>query len=540
MSLPSPIPDNPTRWDGWRNYNADNFYLRLCLEFDSNPSNHQIEEHCRQLLVWWQKKLPLKNQPSNPLAQMLRSAMDEAPHFLVEARTDLINPESRRLIDEKLRARMKQNALVEFGKYLAFSITDGLLTKQDESNLYQIGVSSGLEQEEMQALVDSELEKNGAQRKTDDPPPSEPATAAPPPQSQDPFDEFRRMLLLSGLDADLTDDQRDALCNMGENLGLTGGQAEDLIDEYIEKIEDNLLKPANPQDRDPLAARKPAPGVLEKAQPAQVATAKTAVKSASLAISPLVRAQEKSKYPNFTNMVGLEMLLVTSGNFYMGSNAAAAAPSEQPVTQVAQTCFYISRFPVTNWLYEKFDPSHSGKRLSKAGDDHPVVYVSSVDAIHFCQWLSARDRKKYRLPTEAEWEYAARGIDGRSYPWGEELSRGDLANLADRNTNFPWRDNDIDDGYAETSPVGSYPHGISPFGAEDMAGNVWEWCLDFLEPYKGKEVRNRRGPTVGSKRVYRGGSWKSRAASLRTTARGFNTPDYVSGDVGFRIVCECE
>jgi formylglycine-generating enzyme required for sulfatase activity len=167
--------------------------------------------------------------------------------------------------------------------------------------------------------------------------------------------------------------------------------------------------------------------------------------------------------------------------------------------------------------------------------------VSSIDAIAFCEWLSAQDRKKYRLPTESEWEYAARGSDGRSYPWGEKLDAGNLANFADRRTNFAWRDPDIDDGYAETSPVGAYPRGVSPFGIEDMAGNVWEWCLDFFEPYKDKPRTNpRAGSPATGKRIYRGGSWKSRPASLRTTTRNFNMPTYSSNDVGFRIVCECE
>ena len=555
MSLPSPIPDNPLKWDGWRFYNSDNFYLRLCLEFDSNPSDHQIEEHCRQLLVWWQKKLPLKNQPSNPISQILRAGLDEAPQYLVEARTELLNRESRARLDETLRTEMKQGAIAEFGKFLNFSLSDGFLTKPDEASLYQLGATYGLELEEMQALVDAELEKRGAQRKEDEPPPPPPppAPAAPPPSSEpspamaaqaagqhNPFDEFRRMLMLSGLDADLTDDQRDALCNMGENLGLTGGQAEDLIDEYIEKIEDNLLTPTTPQNRGSMTTSPARPQAI-KAQPLQKAPPKAPEKPAPLPIfTPLSRAQEKAKYPNFINSLGLEMLLVTSGNFFMGSNAAIAAPNEQPVTQVTQTCFYIARYPITNWLYEKFDSAHASKRGLKARDDHPVVYVTSTDAINFCQWLSTREGKKYRLPTEAEWEYAARGIDGRSYPWGEDLERGDLANLADRNTNFAWRDLTIDDGYAETSPVNAYPRGISPFGAEDMAGNVWEWCLDYYEAYKGKDVKNRRGPSAGNNRIYRGGSWKSRAASLRTTARGFNTPDYLANDLGFRIVCECE
>lgn len=255
MALPSPIPDNPTKWDGWRNYNSDNLYERLCLAFDSNPSDHQIEDHCRQLLVWWQKKLPLKNQPSNPLAQMLRAGLDEAPQYLVEARTELLNPESRALLDSYLRAQMKDSAFVEFTKFLSFAILDGLLSKEDETNLYHLGTASGLEMEEMKTLVDAELEKRGAQRKIETPAPPAPAAAAPG-HSQNPAEEFKRMLRLSGLDSCLTDDQRDALCNMGENLGLTGGQAEDSIDEYLEEIEGLPMQPTGPVARTPTLPKK--------------------------------------------------------------------------------------------------------------------------------------------------------------------------------------------------------------------------------------------------------------------------------------------
>jgi len=166
--------------------------------------------------------------------------------------------------------------------------------------------------------------------------------------------------------------------------------------------------------------------------------------------------------------------------------------------------------------------------------------VNSKEAEKFCQWLSSREGKKYRLPTEPEWEYAARGMEGRTFPWGEVLDSGNLANFADKQTNFAWRDTLIDDGFPESSPVGSFPRGASPFGIEDMAGNVFEWCLDYFENYKGKERVNPRGPTNGTKRIYRGGSWKSRASNLRTTARNHNLPEYSSNDVGFRVVCECE
>ncbi len=224
----------------------------------------------------------------------------------------------------------------------------------------------------------------------------------------------------------------------------------------------------------------------------------------------------------------------------MGSEAMEATPNERPLTHITLSRYYLSRFPVTNAQYEQFDPSHARRRAPGTGDDYPVVYVSSAEAMKFCQWLTAREHRKYRLPTEAEWEYAARGTDGRRYPWGNFDRRPDLANFADKNTVFAWSDRDIDDGYAETSPVGAFPRGASPFGLEDMAGNVWEWCIDYYEPYKGSPRVNPRGPTTGQKRVYRGGSWKSRFSSLRTTVRGSNVPSYSCNDLGFRIACECE
>ena len=131
----------------------------------------------------------------------------------------------------------------------------------------------------------------------------------------------------------------------------------------------------------------------------------------------------------------------------------------------------------------------------------------------------------------------ARGNDERTYPWGETTGKGDLANFADANTTFAWRDPNVNDGFAETSPVGAYPAGASPFGVEDLSGNVWEWCLDYYESYKGGDRANPRGPQHGAQRVYRGGSWKSRFASLKTTARSYNQPAYASNDVGFPWWC---
>lgn len=572
MALPNPIPDNPTRWDGWKNYNSDDLYARLCLSYESNPSPDQIEENCRQLLVWWQKKLPLKNQPSNPLSQMLRGGMDEAPAYLAEARTKLLDPETRSAFDHLLHSQIVQEALGEFKKLLAFALGDNKLREEDETRLYERGRGLGLSRDDMQAAVEAELARVGAQRVVATtfvaPPAAAPAATAsagsevaggvpmamPAGMSgNDPFSEFRRMLRLSRLCVDgeeMTDDQRDAMCNMGESLGLTGGQAEDLIDEYLEEMSGMPVTPlAAAPARSTVAsspAPKPAPTVkvapvasaAKKPEPSPSAVSTPAAKEINT--SPLARAAERLKYPAFTNKVGIEMLLVPTGEYFMGSNARDAAPHEQPITKVTLSSFYLSRFPVTNVQYEQFDPTHKNKRALGAGDNHPVVYVNSKEAEKFCQWLTTREGKKYRLPTEPEWEYAARGMDGRTFPWGERLDAGNLANFADKQTSFAWRDPNIDDGFPESAPVGSFPRGASPFGLEDMAGNVFEWCLDYFETYKGKDRVNPRGPANGTKRIYRGGSWKSRASNLRTSARNHNLPDYSSNDVGFRVLCECE
>ena len=545
MALPNPLPDNPTRWDGWKNYNSSNYYERLCLDFDSNANAEQIEENCRRLLVWWQKKLPLKNQPSNPVAQILRGGLDDAPLRLAEARTELLNPEARARIDNELRRGMVGAAVAEFKKILDFALAEKRLTPDGERRLFDAGRRFALNDDEIKAAIEGELERLGATRVDDAPPqpvaPKSVPVATPPSVvtnhgAHDPFAEFRRLLRMSKLALDggeMTDDQRDAMCNLGESLGLTGGQAEDLIDEYLEEMEGSAPAPANAKPASPHA---PKPAAI----PSKPAAAPLQAKPTGINTSPVARSQEKLKHPNFTNTLEIEMFLVTSGVFAMGSTSPDATPQEQPVTLVTVGCFYMARFPVTNTQYERFDPSHRNKRASGAGDQHPVIQVTSLDAENFCQWLGQKEGKKYRLPTEAEWEFAARGMDDRTFPWGDELDAAIYANFADVNTNFPWRDVTINDGFAEAAPVGSFPRGSSPFGIEDLSGNVFEWCLDYYEAYRGKDIVNRRGPRNGAQRMYRGGSWRSKASSLRAAARHFNSPNYSSNDLGFRIVCEAD
>ena len=546
MALPNPLPDNPLRWDGWKNYNSDDLYARLCLSYESNPNAEQIEANCRQLLVWWQKKLPLKNQPSNPISQMLRGGLDEAPVFLAEARTQLLDAEGRAVFDRQLHLKIVAEALGEFKKLLAFALGDNTLREEEEQRLYERGRGLGLSRDEMEAAIAAELLRLGAVRVTAAAPVpivEAPALVAPTVagagEARSAADDFRRMLRLSKLNLDgdeMTDDQRDALCNMGESLGLTGGQAEDLIDEYLEEA--TGLPPTPLASPKPVAtmARPLAAAAVKKTESAEPATPR---KAPAVNLSPLALVQERQKYPKFTNALAMEMLLVSSGQFQMGSTAPDAAEHEKPVTPIMLSCFYMARHPVTNAQYEQFDPNHRGKRAPWANDQHPVVYVNSREAEKFCHWLSTKDGKKYRLPTEAEWEYAARGTQNLAFPWGERLDAGQYANFADKRTAFAWRDPVIDDGFAETAPVGSYPRGASPFGIEDLAGNVFEWCADYFEAYKGKERTNPRGMSGGTKRIYRGGSWKSRPGNLRTSARNFNLPDYSSNDVGFRVICEC-
>jgi formylglycine-generating enzyme required for sulfatase activity len=566
VALPNPLPDNPIKWLGWKNYNSTNLYSRLCLDYSSNATPDMIEDHCRQLLVWWQKKLPLKNQPSNPMAQLLRQGLDDAPHFLAEARTKLLDPKERARIDSEIHIEVIGRALEEFKKLLSFTLADKRLTKDSEGKLNVAGEGLGLGRAEIETAIAEELERTGAVRIVDaapPPPPPEPvpSSAGLPARiagastaGGNPADEFRRILKMSRLCLDgeeMSDDQRDAMCNLGESLGLTGGDAEDLIDEYLEQMESQPMAPAAKAPI-PVANRQPKPVMVAaggRSVPGPKATAPVAVRAPAqgpkkepaieINLSPTARALERRKFPNFISGIGTEMFLIPSGRFVMGSADANAQPNESPLTPVVLSGFYMSRLPITNEQYEMYDPTHAAKRAPWANEKHPVIFVSWNDAEAFCQWLSKRERKTYRMPTEAEWEFSARSEDGRIFPWGSWSSVGHFANFADARTNFPWRDPAVDDGFAETAPVGSFPRGASPFGIEDLAGNVFEWCLDTYEPYKGKEVVNPRAVQKTQQRVYRGGSWKSRMSSLRATARAFNEPGYLGNDIGFRIVCEC-
>jgi sulfatase modifying factor 1 len=221
----------------------------------------------------------------------------------------------------------------------------------------------------------------------------------------------------------------------------------------------------------------------------------------------------------------------------MGS--AEGDDDERLAREVNLGAFYMARHEVTNAEYERFSPGHRLKwKEFSAGDDMPVIAVTWEEADAFCRWLSQEEGVEYRLPTEAEWEKAARGTDDRRYPWGDEAPRIGRAkwrcNLAPEKARDTWGN----DGFELVAPVGSFPDGASIYGCHDMAGNVWEWCLDWYSPtyYARGPSADPTGPPHGTTRVLRGGSFTNQPAALRSSNRLSKPVDFYEANLGFRCV----
>ena len=234
------------------------------------------------------------------------------------------------------------------------------------------------------------------------------------------------------------------------------------------------------------------------------------------------------------------MVHVKTGAFQMGSNEGD--DNERPVHIVGLDAWWIDRTEVTNVQYRRCvkagecdSPRENGSQTrdsyydDSTYDDYPVIYVSWDQATDYCSWVGAR------LPTEAEWEYAARGPQGQVFPWGDEFD-GNLLNSCDANCELGWADVSIDDGYEDTAPVGSYEGGASWCGALDMAGNVWEWVDDWYaaDYYEGSPARNPTGPSTGEHRMLRGGSWYNYVDFVRSAYRTWHDPVVADTSIGFR------
>jgi formylglycine-generating enzyme required for sulfatase activity len=223
---------------------------------------------------------------------------------------------------------------------------------------------------------------------------------------------------------------------------------------------------------------------------------------------------------------GMEMVGVPAGEFTMGSNKGRA--DEGPPHSVYLDAFYIDKFEVTNAQYRMCVNAGICVRPAKPEyydnldlEQHPVVNVTRSWVKTYCGWAGKR------LPTEAEWEKAARGTDGRTYPWGEGI---DCEHAQYK------------DCGGQTVPVGSKPEGASPYGAQDMAGNVWEWVSDRYEEdyYQTSPESNPKGPETWSAWmdawVIRGGSWSEESAYVRSSYRSWYNPDAQYYNLGFRCV----
>ena len=286
-----------------------------------------------------------------------------------------------------------------------------------------------------------------------------------------------------------------------------------------------------------------------------------------------IRDAEKAKTPTTFILsapylaIEPSTVLVQGGTFLMGSEDGDS--DEKPVHSVTLSAFYMGKYEITVALFQKFidDTNHKTDAETDGGSNiwtgtkwekkaginwrhdeegnlrtnlsHPVIHVSWNDAVAYCAWLSRKTSKSYRLPTEAEWEYAAgNGSRHTKYSWGNgdpSVSKG--GNVADETAKkkFNWTIFDgYTDGYVYAAPVGTFA--ANDLGLYDMTGNVWEWCSDWKDTYSSSAQQNPTGAATGSDRVHRGGSWLNYPRHCRVAFRNDGAPAFRDYYLGFRVV----
>jgi formylglycine-generating enzyme required for sulfatase activity len=247
----------------------------------------------------------------------------------------------------------------------------------------------------------------------------------------------------------------------------------------------------------------------------------------ALLLPSLMSGGDAAAHPEGTR--GSAMALVPAGEFKMGCNRGRDGhcdADESPYHTVFLDAYYIDLTEVTVGQYQECAQAGACRRARDYADfdhaDQPAVGVSWDDASRYCKWAGKR------LPSEAEWEKAARGTDGRVFPWGNAACGCACAIQEQRQV--------YGCGHDATWPVGSAPKGASPYGALDMSGNVWEWVADWYaaDYYKNSPREDPKGPESGEKKVRRGGCFANIKNYLRASDRNFAPPETLSNSLGFR------
>jgi formylglycine-generating enzyme len=253
-------------------------------------------------------------------------------------------------------------------------------------------------------------------------------------------------------------------------------------------------------------------------------------------------AVASAEAPYIDPSTAMEFVLVRGGCFTMGDSVGDGDANERPVHEACVSDFYIGKYEVTNDQFKRFKEHNSGSSegLSLGEGKQPVVNVSWEDTVAFAQWLSQKSGQTYRLPTEAEWEYAARSGSKASHFWGnspdEACKYANVADFTAKKQRPNWTTFFCDDSFTVSAPVGSFA--ANGYGLNDMLGNVWEWCEDVYnsEAYGKLPKDNPVYKGSGEYRVMRGGGWSNGPLGIRSSHRVGLSPDFGHHALGFRLV----